>query len=82
MKKKKKVNKMEKQRVRFCQLDHYRKIVTGESSNIFGIEWYVSTDNYVEILYSNGKLVRYLINEGNEQLKQVIKTINIYLGGL
>ena len=79
---KKKFTKISKQRVRFCQLDHYRKIVTGESSDIFGIEQYVSTDDYVEILYCNGKLVRYPINEGNEQLKQVIKTINIYLGGL
>ena len=77
----KKVN-CTKQRVRFCQLDYYRQIVTGETTKIQGIDTYVATDNVVKVLYTNGLYRVYNVNEGKKQLKDVIKIINAYLGGV
>lgn len=77
---KKKVN-CTKERVRFCQLDYYRQIVTGETTKIQGIDTYVATDNVVKVLYANGLYKVYKVNEGEKQLKEVIKIINAYLGG-
>ena len=70
-----------KERVRFCQLDYYRQIVTGETTKIQGIDTYIATDNAVKVLYANGLYKVYKVNEGEKQLKQVIKIINAYLGG-
>ena len=77
---KKRVN-CTKRRVRFCQLDHYRKIVTGVSTKIVGIEDYVSNDDFIKVMYVTGLIKTYYINEGEKQLKEVIKIINAYLGG-
>ena len=77
--KKGKVN--HKKRVRFLCLDYYRQLVTGKSTNIEGIKTYVCTDNTVHVEFESGLIKTYVVNEGEYQLKQVIKVINAYLGG-
>lgn len=70
-----------KKRVRFLCLDYYRQLVTGKSTDIEGIRAYVCTDNTIHVLFDNGLTQTYIVNEGEHQLKQVIKVINAYLGG-
>ena len=70
-----------KKRVRFCCLDYYRTIVTGEVTNIDGITQYFCNDNEIHVLFDNGFIRVYPVNEGERQLKEVIKAINAYLGG-
>ena len=70
-----------KQRSRFLRFDYYRYIVTGMQSKIAGIYEYSCTDNAIHIHFENGFVKSYKVNEGEEQLKQVIKIINAYIGG-
>ena len=70
-----------KKRVRFLCLDYYRTIVTGNQTNIEGITQYFCTDNEIQVLFDNGFISVYPVNEGERQLKEVIKAINMYLGG-
>lgn len=68
-------------RVRFLCLDYYRQLVTGKSTEIEGITSYVCTDAAIRVIYDNGKMETYIVNEGEYRLKQVIKIINAYIGG-
>lgn len=68
-------------RVRFCCLDYYRQLVTGKSTDIEGIKTYVCTDAVIRVQYDSGMINTYFVNEGENQLKQVIKIINAYIGG-
>lgn len=77
--KKGKVN--HKCRVRINRLDYYRQLVTGKSTKIEGIKSYICTDNHISVLYENGWSNTYFLNNGETQLKQVIKIINAYIGG-
>lgn len=70
-----------KKRVRFLCLDYYRTLVTGKTTKIEGITSYVCDENIIDILFDNGMIKVYKVNEGEKQLKQVIKIINAYLGG-
>lgn len=70
-----------KRRVRFCSLDYYRQLVTGKSTDIAGIKNYVCTDAVIRVQFESGMMNTYFVNEGEEQLKQVIKIINAYIGG-
>lgn len=70
-----------KNRVRFLQLDYYRQLVTGRSTKIEGIRTYTSSNDCVAVDYENGRLATYRVNEGEKQLKEVIKIINAYIGG-
>lgn len=70
-----------KQRVRFCSLDYYRTIVTGKESDILGIKYYRCDDDTIVVQYENGFKYTYFVNEGEHQLKEVVKIINKYLGG-
>ena len=70
-----------KKRVRFLCLDYYRTIVTGNQTNIEGITQYFCNDNEIQVLFDNGFIKVYPVNEGERQLKEVIKAINMYLGG-
>lgn len=80
MARKKKVN-CTKCRVRFLSLDYYRNIVTGKPTNILGITSYSADDNKILVNYSSGLTKVYFVNEGENQLKRVIKIINAYIGG-
>ena len=80
MARKKKVN-CTKRRVRFLSLDYYRNIVTGKQTNILGIDSYSADDNKILVNYSSGLTKVYFVNEGENQLKRVIKIINAYIGG-
>ena len=70
-----------KKRVRFLCLDYYRAIVTGKPTDIEGITQYFCDDNTIQVLFDNGFIKVYPVNEGEKQLKEVIKAINAYLGG-
>ena len=70
-----------KKRVRFLCLDYYRQLVTGKSTDIEGIKSYVCTDAAIRVIYDSGLMATYIVNEGEYQLKQVIKVINAYIGG-
>lgn len=73
--------KVDKKRVRFLSLDYYRTIVTGKTTVIEGIDCYFCDDNSIKVHYTNGFVTTYFVNEGEKQLKQVVKIINAYLGG-
>lgn len=82
MARKKKTVKFDKgERVRFCQLDVYRYIVTGVKSIVRGIHDYHADENVLNIHYTNGFVESYNLNEDELQLKQVIKKVNKRLGG-
>lgn len=70
-----------RRRVRFLCLDYYRTLVTGETTMIEGITTYRCDTNTIDVWFDNGMLRVYKVNEGEKQLKQVIKIINAYLGG-
>ena len=70
-----------KARVRFCRLDYYRYLCTGEPSRILGIDRYFADENKMTVFYSSGETRIYKLNEGEKQLKDVIKIINNYIGG-
>lgn len=68
-------------RVRFCSLDYYRTICTNSESDIQGIKRYACDDNFINVEYDTGIIIKYPVFEGKKQLKQVVKEINKYLGG-
>lgn len=70
-----------KKRVRFLCLDYYRTLVTGDFTQIQGITQYFCNENEIQVLFDNGFIKVYPVNEGERQLKDVIKAINAYLGG-
>lgn len=70
-----------KKRVRFLSLDYYRTLVTGKITDIQGIKAYTCDENVIKVMYDNGHMATYYVNEGEYQLKQVIKIINAYIGG-
>lgn len=74
------VNKT-KLRVRFLSLDFYRTLVTGICTKIIGIKSYYCNENMIRVYYDDGFQQTYFVNEGETQLKQVIKQINAHLGG-
>lgn len=71
----------QKERVRFCRLDYYRYLCTGEPSKIQGIDNYIADENVISVIYKNDEIRRYKVNDGERQLKDVIKIINNYIGG-
>ena len=68
-------------RVRFLSLDYYRTICTGFKTDIVGIKDYYCDDDVINVHYESGLCKAYAVNEGEHQLKEVIKIINAYIGG-
>lgn len=69
-------------RVRFCSLDYYKTLVTGIPSKIDKIKTYYVDENQISVNFENGFSTTYDVSMGDNQLKQVIKIINAYLGGI
>lgn len=68
-----------KARVRFCSIDVYRYLITGEKSKIVGIDNYETDGFYLKVYFSSGAVSNYEIQKDDKTLKLAVKNINKYL---